>query len=93
MECERNSSADTKVSEGGGGAPAAEQRLKEQRFKEQRLLFKFLVLTYKKSLSNSFVYDYYELQPKVSLRVARARSTGCVILLEGMLSSGCDRAP
>jgi len=62
-----------------------------EQLSNSRLLFKILVLMYKKSLCNSFIYDCYELQPKVSLRVARARNMCHVILLEGTLSSECDR--
>lgn len=60
------------------------------RFPSSRLLFKILVLMYKMWLSNSFIYDCYELQPRVSLRVARARNMCRVLLLKGMLSSDCD---
>lgn len=62
-----------------------------ERHCSSRLLFKILFLMYKKSLSTSFIYDCYGLQPKVSLKVARTRNTFRVILLEVMLSSECDR--
>lgn len=64
---------------------------KYEKLSSSRLLFKILFLTYKKSLSNSFIYDCYELQPEVLLGVARARNMCHVTLLEGMLSSECDR--